>query len=218
MNKEQSVKIKSPYIASKFLTWASPAHLKDPVLGDMSEEFYQRVEKHGVVGAKRWYWQQSILSGVRFMLATKQNMVTFSVSLLVFMIVMIWLAILGGSVVDYISIPSVVAVIPLAVLFTVAATSKTKVSKAFNALINQDLDLSSDDLKTSKRVFSILGNTALLLGFFTTLMGWVSIGVNMDDINAFGPAFAVSILTLMYGIAMKLLCYVAEQKMQTLIE
>lgn len=206
-----------PSLASRFLTWASPENIEEPILGDMFEEFIQRVEQRGVVNAKCWYWQQSILSGVRFMFATKQNAVMFSASLLMFTIIMIWLAWLGGSILDYINFPSIIGVIPPAILFTIAATSKADVGNAFKTLVNQDSDLSLDKLKTSNRVFSIFGNTALSIGFLTTLMGWVSMGVNMDDANAFGPAFSISILTLVYGIVIKLLCYVAEQKMQTLI-
>jgi hypothetical protein len=41
-------------------------------------------------------------------------------------------------------------------------------------------------------------------------------GTNLDDIHAFGPAFAVSILTLLYGVMIKLICYVAQQRIFTL--
>ena len=40
----------------------------------------------------------------------------------------------------------------------------------------------------------------------------------MTDLSSFGTAFSFSILGLMYGIALKMVCYVAEKKIQTLSE
>ena len=72
-----------------------------------------------------------------------------------------------------------------------------------------------DDYQTAAKLFIVIGNSALWVGVIATFIGWVSMGANIradDFVNAFGPAFAVSILTFMYGAFIKVLCYVAEQK------
>lgn len=72
--------------------------------------------------------------------------------------------------------------------------------------------------KQSQRVFSVLGNSGLMIGAFMTLLGLIVVAQLTDDIKALGPAIAVSLLTSFYGLAIKIVCYIAQHKIQTLSE
>jgi len=207
-----------PKIASKFLSWALPDYIREPVLGDLSEEYLQRIANNKLLAANYWYWRQAMKSGTQFMFKTQRGFVMFIFSILVFLGFTLMAMVLGGSIDIYIDAQSVLIIFPPAFAFTLAATSLKEVKQAFTILFGNDASQNVQAYKSSQRVFSVLGYTGVVLGMFMTLIGWVAMGTNMDDINAFGPAFAISILTLVYGMALKMLCYVAEQKIQTLSE
>lgn len=58
--------VSPPSLAILLLTWFLPAHIVDAILGDLLEEFSERV-KDNDIAAKRWFWQQSLhTSGIYF--------------------------------------------------------------------------------------------------------------------------------------------------------
>lgn len=207
-----------PKLANRFLIWALPDHLVEPVLGDLFEEFQQRISSASMIEAKFWYWLQAMKSGLHFMLKTQRGFVMFIFSVLLFLGLIILAMVLGGDVGMFVNIPSVLIVFPPAIAFTYAATSGAAVKQAFALLFSGHVGEEEQIYEVSKRVFSVLGNSSVLLGFFMTLLGWIAMASNIDDMRAFGPALAVSLLTLLYGMGIKVICYVAEQKIQTLSE
>ena len=142
----------------------------------------------------------------------------FAFSVLLFLGLILFAMILGGDVGMFVNIPSILIVFPPAIAFTYAATSGEAVKQAFAFVLSGKTGEEEQAYTLSRRVFTVLGNTSVWLGFFMTLIGWVAMASNMKDMKAFGPAFAVSILTLMYAVGFKVICYVAEQKIQTLSE
>ena len=218
MKTSNLVRCQPPRIANKFLSWALPQSLVEPVLGDLSEEYIQRFSDGQPLKARLWYWRQAIKSGIQFMFKTQRGFVMFIFSILLFLGLTFMAMALGGGTGMYIDIASVLVVFPPAIAFTYASTSAHDVKIAFTTLFSGDTSQKEQDYRTSRRVFSVLGNSGLLLGLFMTFIGWVAMGSNMKDMSHFGTAFAVSILTLIYGIALKMLCYVAEQKLHTLSE
>jgi len=207
-----------PKIPSQFLSWTLPENIKEPVLGDLSEEYLQRLSKNTRSTANYWYWRQAIKSGSQFMLKTQRGFIMFIFSMLLFFGFTLMAMLLGGGIVMYIDMQSILIVLPSALAFTFASTSIHDVKKAISVLLSNDIHQDEQVYRLSKRIFSILGNSGLVLGVFMTLIGWVAMGTNLDNLNAFGPAFAISILTIVYGLALKMVCYVAEQKLQTLFE
>jgi hypothetical protein len=207
-----------PKIATHFLSWALPKNLVEPVLGDLSEEYLQRISKNQLIGANYWYWRQAVKSGIQFMLKTQRGFVMFIFSVLLFLGFTFVAMVLAGGADMYMDLASILLIFPPAIAFTYASTSINEVNKAFSFLLGSDASQNAQVYRSSKRVFLVLGNAGVLLGIFMTLIGWVAMGSNMDDMNHFGSAFAVSVLTLIYGIGLKMLCYVAEQKIQTLSE
>ena len=207
-----------PKIASQFLSWALPENIKEHVLGDLSEEYLQRIGSSTPATANYWYCRQAIKSGSQFMFKTQRGFIMFIFSILLFLGFTLMAMVLGGDITMYIDAQSVLIVFPPAFAFTVAATSAKEVKQAFVILFSNDASKNENVYKSSQRVFSVLGYLGIVLGIFMTLIGWVAIGAGMVDLSYFGSAFAISILTLVYGIALKMLCYVAEQKILTLSE
>lgn len=207
-----------PKIATNFLSWALPKNLVEPVLGDLSEEYLQRISNNQLIGANYWYWRQAVKSGIQFMLKTQRGFVMFIFSVLLFLGFTFVAMILAGGADMYMDLASILLIFPPAIAFTYASTSINEVNQAFVLLLGNDASHNEQVYRSSKRVFLVLGNSGILLGIFMTLIGWVAMGSNIDDVTVIGTAFAVSILTLIYGIALKMLCYVAEQKIQTLSE
>ena len=205
-------------MASQFLSWTLPENLIEPILGDLSEEYSQRISNNQLLSANYWYWRQAMKSGMQFMLKTQRGFMMFIFSVLLFLGFTYAAMLLAGGAIMYVDLASILLIFPPAIAFTYASTSVHEVKRAFVLLLGNDASQNVQVYKSSKRVFLVLGNSGVLLGIFMTLIGWVAMGSRMDDLTHFGPAFAVSVLTLIYGIALKMLCYVAEQKIQTLSE
>ena len=138
--------------------------------------------------------------------------------LLISLLVFIGFTLMGmwfsGGVDMFIDVPSFLIVIPSTIAFTVAATSWQRCKLAITHFVSQEADFAPQDLVISKQVYSMFGNVSLWLGSAMTVLGWIAIGSNLDDPSSFGPAFAVSVLTLLYAMLIKIVCYVAEQKIQ----
>ena len=207
-----------PKAASLFLAWALPDSIVEPVLGDLSEEYIQRISNNKLIAAKTWYWRQAVKSGIQFMFKTQRGFVMFIFSIILFVAMTMLLVALSGVTSTFIDVQTIIGIFPPAIAFTYAATSKKSVHKAFSILINNTVSQSEESYLLSRRVFIVLGNSGVILGLFITLIGLTAMGANMTDLSSFGTAFSFSILGLMYGIALKMVCYVAEKKIQTLSE
>lgn len=51
-----------PKMAETLIGLSTPAHLRDPLLGDFAEEFWRLCQKHNKSQANKWYWQQALRS------------------------------------------------------------------------------------------------------------------------------------------------------------
>ncbi|BFT31201.1 hypothetical protein D210916BOD24_23770 [Alteromonas sp. D210916BOD_24] len=202
--------------SGQLLQWVLPNELKEPILGDLEEEFLSRAQINPQ-SAMRWYRQQALRSAFQFLWKTKRGFMMFLLSLLVFTGLTLMALVLGGGVDMFIDIPSALLVFIPSVLFAVAATSSQALTNGVNALLNEDVQFDKQVLTNAQLSFRVLGQTAVLTGIFSSLIGAIAIGSNLEAeqfSTAFGPAFAVCILTLTYGFGLKTVCYVAEQKLQ----
>lgn len=145
----------------------------------------------------------------------------FIVSTLIFLLLTLLAMQLAGGAGMYADTVSGVIVLLPALAFTFAATSWADVMRAVALLFGNQTGLPPQVYSTSCRVFKLLGNIALLLGFFTTLVGAVAIASNTgpaEFTQVIGPAVGVCLLTLLYALAIKIVCYAAEQKVLSLAE
>ena len=141
----------------------------------------------------------------------------FAVSLFIFIGMTLIAMILGGRLDMFFDWPSLFIVFPPAIAFGIGSSSvQSYVSSVRLAFVDQT-DVTRQEALNACRFLQVTGTTAIYLGFFTTMIGWVAMAshIKADEFTqVFGSAFAVSILTIMYGLMLKLICYTAEQKIQ----
>ena len=206
-----------PPLIERLLRWTLPDELKEPILGDLAEEFQQRHLSNSSK-AHSWYIRQALKTSNQFIWHTKRGFVMFSLSIVVFTAVSLMAFWFGSEDFGlFIDIPSLLLIFPPALFFALAATSVKDMKNGLKSLINDELDLSQLELTHAKQFFDVMGNSALLMGFFTTFIGAIAMAshISADAFNeVFGPAFAVCVLVLMYSFGLKTLCYVAAQKIQ----
>ena len=218
MLKPSTLQIAPPLLATKLMEWILPADIREHLIGDLYEEFYQlQAEESVLISPRYWFWQQSIRSVLLYMWKERGGLMAFVVSLLIFMGITLMATILAGRIELFIDWPSILMVIPPAIAFGVASSSdQSSISSVKLAFVDQ-LEVSKQEALSACRFLQVTATTALYLGFFATMIGWVAMAANIKSENFsvdFGPSFAVSILTIIYGVALKLICYTAEQKIQ----
>lgn len=204
-----------PKMPSWFLSWALPQELHDAVMGDLIEEYQEQVANSGLIKGQIWYWRQALLSAVAFIQQTQRGFIMFLISLLIFIAVTFMGMELGFETSAYIDVPSVILVVLPAVFFSIAITSISDLKNGGIMLLSDKAEFSTLQLLLAKQSFHVLGNTALLMGVFSSLLGAIAIASNLsaeEFSSVFGPAVGVCLLTLYYGLAIKIICYVAEQK------
>lgn len=205
-----------PKFIEKFLHWSLPAELKEPVLGDLAEEYFQRAASQPLK-ANYWYTRQAIRTGLRFLTQTKRGLIMFLLGSLGFVIVVVMSMHFGGDIPMFINVPSLIIVLPPALLFTLACTSKQSRKNALNVLLSEDIVLDNIELNAAKHVFTTFGNMNMMMGWIGVIIGAIAMSSNIESEefgHVFGPAFAVCLLTLFYGLLIKALCYAAESKIQ----
>lgn len=210
-----------PQMVSRSLHWVLPESLKEPLMGDLEEEFHQRLASHSPAQVNYWYRKQALRSGLPFLFQTKQGLLMFVFSLIVFTALTLMAMMFAGGVDMFIDIPSFLLIFPPAIAFGIAATSWQDVKQGASMVFSEDISQQPLQYTRAKRAFSVIGNAGVILGVFMSLLGWVAMADNIaadDFARNFGPAFAVSVLTLVYGLGLKMLCYVTEMKIQTLSE
>jgi len=207
-----------PKIACSLLHWALPAAIREQVIGDLCEEFGEIVEEESnQLRAQHWFWQQSIRTTLLYLWKEKGGLMAFVVSILIFSGMTAMAMYFGSGFKYYLDIPSLLLVFPPAVAFGIAASSikAYKNSMAF-AFVDQ-LEVDKRDAQGACHFLSVTGNSAMYMGFFTSMIGWVAMATNIkaEEFSAvIGPASAVSILTILYGMILKILCYTAENKIR----
>lgn len=139
----------------------------------------------------------------------------FVISLLVFVAMTLMAFLLSGDLYMFYNFPSLLIVLPPALLFALAATSKKAFRQGFQLMFDDQVELSRAELLSAKRMFITFGNVALLCGGFGVVIGAIAIASNMEPeafAKVIGPALSVCLLTLLYALIIKIPCYLAEQK------
>ncbi|MFC0118706.1 hypothetical protein ACFFK7_12360 [Pseudoalteromonas xiamenensis] len=206
-----------PKLAERFLRWSLPEELKEPLLGDLAEEF-QLLHFSNQACATQWYLKQVLRTSNQYIWQTKKGILMFVLSLFVFSAMSymaLWFSVDGSIGDTFADLPSLILTFPPAILFAIGVTSVKDMKNAFALLYNDELALSSLQMQNAKQFYRVLGNTAVLMSIFTAFIGAVAIAVNIEDVeHEFGPALGVCMLVLMYSFGLKTVCYAAEQKVQ----
>jgi hypothetical protein len=54
--------VRPPRLALGLVQWATPAPLREHLLGDLSEQFLLKADRLGAPAARRWFWRQALAS------------------------------------------------------------------------------------------------------------------------------------------------------------
>ena len=144
-------------------------------------------------------------------------MFVFSVVVFIGLTLMAMISI--GDLGMYIDVPSALLVVLPALLFGVAATSWQDIKQTMALLLSGESDLDPAVCLRGRRVTAVIGNSAVLLAIFANLIGLVRLAMDVSDdraMESLGVALAVMAITLLYGVMLKVLCYVADIRLQSL--
>jgi chemotaxis protein MotA len=205
-----------PKRIEKLLRWSLPKELKEPILGDLAEE-YLAMLAHTPNKANYWYTRQALCTGLQFLTKTKRGLIMFLFGVAVFVTFIFIAMIMSGGILMFLNVPSLLIVMPPAVFLTLACSSKKSVQHAFTVMLSERLDFEKIELVTAKQVFNTFGNMNMLMGWIGVIIGAIAMASNIESevfSQVFGPAFAVFLLTLFYALLIKTLCYGAEAKIQ----
>lgn len=111
----------------------------------------------------------------------------------------------GAPLVTFIDLPSLILVLGATLAVTVWSCSLQDIFSALrSALLSSSLE--EDDAVRGQAVFNRAADGAVAAGTLGTLIGLVQMLQQMDDPSAIGPAMAVALLTLLYGVLLGELC------------
>jgi hypothetical protein len=208
--------VNPPKLIENFLHWTLPNELKDPVLGDLAEEYLVlKMEKPYM--ANYWYTRQALSTGLQFLSKTKRGLIMFLLGMIVFVSMIAMAMILSGEIMMFVDIPSFLIVVPPAFMLTLASSSKLSRSHAIKILFSESVNLNKAELNSAKQIFTTFGNLSMLMGGIGVIIGAISMASNIEPetlSKVFGSAFAICVLTLFYALLIKALCYAAEAKIQ----
>jgi len=108
------------------------------------------------------------------------------------------LALAMGDLTLFVDIPSLIFVPG----FTIGALifARAGIPNMFGAAFAAEA--TCDQLKAAARGWGQARTYSVASGFIGTLMGFVIIGQNFDDIGALGPGLALGIMTVFYGLVL----------------
>ncbi len=207
-----------PKIAEKLLHWCLPAKIRDQLIGDLFEQFEQlHSNSDGKLLAQIWFWRQSVDTALFYLYKEKGGFMAFIVSIIILIVMTLGAMLLGGALGFYWDIPSLLIVVPPAIAFGIAASSVDAYKNSIRLAFVDQLEVDRQTAKSACHFLTVTGTSGMYLAVVMTLIGWVSMGANIkaaEFSTVIGQAFAVSILTIIYAIMLKLVCYTAAQKIQ----
>lgn len=199
-------------IVTVVLEWAIPDDIQDAAIGDLLEAYARKCSSQPLY-ARVWLFRQVLSLVSRFAFQTQRGslmFILFSIVLTSIVVMALWL---GGDLPMYFNFPSIIIVLPTALMFARLSVSKQVFGEAFRCLIDTRYKSSIEITSQHSRVFTSMGNGAMLMGWFGVVTGAVAMASNIEPEvfqDVIGPATAVCLLTLLYAIVIKALCYMAE--------
>tara|TARA_B100000678_G_scaffold181612_1_gene151686 strand:+ start:97 stop:774 length:678 start_codon:yes stop_codon:yes gene_type:complete len=113
---------------------------------------------------------------------------------------------------NFLDIPSLLFVISTSIFFGIAATSWRSYWRCWTYTFGSAKRVSIHDARSVARCMNVMGNSAWKMGIIGTLIGGALLLKNLEKINNVNEALTIAFLTLVYGLIIKLFCYVAEQR------
>ena len=120
------------------------------------------------------------------------------------------------NVLNFLDLPSLLIVLPVSIFFGIAATSWRTYWRCWTYTFGRTRRVSIHDARSVARCMNVMGNTAWKMGIVGTLIGGALLLKNLEKINNVNEALTIAFLTLVYGLLLKLISYVAEQRILNL--
>lgn len=211
-----SVPLKIP---QAILSFSLPAELRDPVIGDLNEEFLQRsMLENSLVAPVYWYWVQATKSACVFIWQQRGTGMAYFFSV-VFFIVMMMLSMATSQFGFWlISPPIFIGLFPLAFVMGIGATSMQACKLGLKASFSDASGHTDEELGLARKFLNVTGNQFLLVAGVIFFLGVIQLLVSfsqnpamLDDPMRFAR-YGIALIPLFYGMIFKCLFYSAEQK------
>jgi len=116
----------------------------------------------------------------------------------------------------FLDLPSLLIVLPVAVLFGISATSWRSFGRCWTYSLGRAKQVTISGASSVARCLKVMGDVSLIMGIIGTFIDVMLLLQKMNSILNLGPYLSVAALTLAYGVFFKLLTYVAEQRVRNL--
>ena len=116
----------------------------------------------------------------------------------------------------FLDLPSLLMVLPVAVLFGISATSWRSFGRCWTYTLGGAKQVTISGASSVARCLKVMGDVSLIIGIIGTFVDVMLLLQKMNSILNLGPYLSVAALTLAYGVFFKLLTYVAEQRVRNL--
>lgn len=209
-----------PMIAKSILSFFLPETLRDPILGDLEEEYALRAgDSDSLMRVNRWYWWQVLKSSCLFLWQQRGAGMAYLLSVIFFVLAIFLALVTADFGLWLISPPIIIFIVPTSLLLGIGATSSQTARNAFRLSFSSSCDHSAQTINDACRFLHVTGNQFLLVAGVAFFLGAIQILINFSQnpelISNSSHYFRIGIalIPLFYGLIFKCLFYSAEQKL-----
>ncbi|MEZ5492302.1 MAG: hypothetical protein R3F50_18620 [Gammaproteobacteria bacterium] len=206
-------------MAESMLSFFLPAVMREPLLGDLEEEFQFRLESSNSSAVYRWYWAQVLKSTCLFIWIQRGAGMAFFLSVIFFLFVLGAALFTAEFGLWLVSPPVILLLVPTSLILGIGATSSQAAKNAFMLSFSESDQHSRQQIDLASRFLHVTGNQFLLVGGVAFFLGVILLLVSFSQnplLISEGAQYArygVALLPLFYGMIFKCLFYSAEQKL-----
>lgn len=209
-----------PNLARNILSFFLPATLRDPILGDLEEEFTLRIcSNRSLFQVNRWYWWQVVQSSCLFFWQQRGAGMAYLMSVIFFLFI-VGLAIATSTYgMWFISPNTIIFVIPTSLILGIGATSFRTAKTALKLSFSDSSEHSPQIVRAACRFLRVTGNQFLLVAGIVFFLGLINVllifsqNPELLDDPIHISRYGVGLMPLFYGLVFKSLFYSAEQKL-----
>lgn len=207
-----------PSLACKILSLTIPLAVRDALIGDLVEEYREdRLPNMGRPGATVWFWKQTLLASYEYLNKQQGGVMAFLFSVIFFFAILTMLMLFSGEMSMFANWPSLVGVIPPAIVIGVACTSMDSMKLCIKLVISEQGGEERAHILAAQRFAKVTGDTSILLGIIGTLIAFIAIATNIQPerfSEVFGQAFAVSMICPLYAVIFKVILFTMDKRIE----
>ena len=209
-----------PSFAKNLLSFFLPAALREPILGDLEEEFaYRLYSNNRFIDVNRWYWWQALKSSCLFFWQQRGTTMAYLVSVIIFSL-LIGLAVVTSTYSSWlVSPPILIFILPISLVLGIGATSFQAAKVALKLSFSDSNEYSPQTVSLAHRFLHVTGNQFLFVAGISFFLGIANVFIifsqnpELLDDPVHYIRYGVGVLSLFYGLIFKCLFYSAEQKL-----